>query len=97
MKIKFGYVVLVFFLVGCNLYGRDFSPTQVKSIQNNVTTQSEIFGMFGEPVQKGLESGYETWTYAYQSYSLFEGLRTKNLYIVFNKDNTVRSYSFTSN
>jgi hypothetical protein len=97
MKIRFSYVILVFLLAGCNLYGRDFSSTQVKNIQNNVTTQSEIFGMFGEPVQKGLESGYDTWTYAHQSYSFGEGLRTKNLYIVFNKDNTVRSYSFTSN
>ncbi len=97
MKIKFGYLVLFLFLIGCSIYGRDFSATQVKNIQADVTTQKEIFELFGEPVQKGLESGYETWTYSYQSYSFGEGWRSKSLYVVFDKDNKVRSYSFTTN
>jgi hypothetical protein len=67
MKVR--YLVVILLLVGCAFYGRDFSSTQVKNIQANVTSQREIFGMFGEPVQKGLESGYETWTYTYQYYS----------------------------
>jgi hypothetical protein len=55
-------------LSGCLYMGRDFVTTPVKSIENNVTTQREIFGYFGEPVRKGLENGYETWTYSYQFY-----------------------------
>jgi SmpA/OmlA family protein len=68
----------------------------VKSIQNNVTTQKEIFSYFGEPVRQGLENGYETWTYSYHYYELGQLRDSKELYVVFNKDNTVKSYSFTA-
>lgn len=80
---------------GCIYTGRDFGATEVKSIENNVTTQKEIFGYFGEPIRRGLENGYETWTYSYQYYELGQLRDLKELYVVFNKDNTVRSYSFT--
>jgi len=81
---------------GCLYMGRDFVTTPVKSIENNVTTQREIFGYFGEPIRKGLENGYETWTYSYQYYELAQLRESKELNVVFNKDNTVRSYSFTA-
>ncbi|HXG49884.1 MAG TPA: outer membrane protein assembly factor BamE [candidate division Zixibacteria bacterium] len=83
-------------LSGCLYVGRDFPTTPVKSIENNVTTQREIFAHFGEPLRKGLENGYETWTYSYQYYELGQLRDSKELHIVFNKDQTVRSYSFTS-
>jgi len=83
-------------LSGCIYMGRDFVTTPVKSIENNVTTQREIFGYFGEPIRKGLENGYETWTYSYQYYELAQLRDSKELYVVFNKDNTVRSYSFSA-
>lgn len=97
MTPKISYLFLLFFLWGCVLYGRDFAASQVRNIETNVTTQNQIFGMFGEPVQKGLDSGYEAWTYSHYSYGLGGGWRKKELYIVFNQDRTVRSYSFTSN
>lgn len=99
MRVRFLPLLLVCLLVGCAFYGRDFPSTQVKSIQTGVTTENDIFSVFGEPVQRGLESGYETWTYTYQSYSLGEGWKSKTLHVVFNKDkdSTVRDYSFTSN
>jgi len=81
---------------GCLYMGRDFVTTPVRSIENNVTTQREIFNYFGEPIRKGLENGYETWTYSYQYYELAQLRDSKELYVVFNKDNTVRSYSFTA-
>jgi hypothetical protein len=91
-------VVMVGSLVlsGCLYMGRDFVTTPVKSIENNVTTQREIFGYFGEPIRKGLENGYETWSYSYQYYELAQLRDSKELYVVFNKDNTVRSYSFSA-
>jgi hypothetical protein len=89
-------LVLCLLLSGCLYMGRDFSSTAVKSIENNVTTQREIFNNFGEPDRKGLEDGYETWTYSYQYYELTQLRNSKDLYIVFNKDNTVRSYSYTA-
>lgn len=88
--------VLCLLLSGCLYMGRDFSSTAVKSIENNVTTQREVFNNFGEPDRKGLEDGYETWTYSYQYYELGQLRNSKDLYIVFNRDNTVRSYSFTA-
>jgi len=42
---------LAFFILvsSCIYTGRDFAATQVKNIENNVTTQKEIFSYFGEP------------------------------------------------
>jgi len=97
MRKKLWYPFLFLFVWGCVFYGRDFASSQVKSIETNITTQKEIFNLFGEPVRKGLDSGYETWTYSYHSYTLGEGWKTKELYVVFNKEGTVRTYSFTSN
>lgn len=90
------YLFLALTLWGCVTYGRDFGTTPVKNIQPNVTTQKEIFGYFGEPVRKGLDSGNETWTYSYHTYQIGQLVDSKELYVVFNKDGTVRSYSFTS-
>ena len=56
-----------FLLSGCIYMGRDFSAAPVRTIENDVTTQKEMLGYFGEPARKGLENGYETWTYSYQS------------------------------
>lgn len=88
--------ILCSLLLGCFPIGRDFPVTPVRSIQNNVTTQQEIFANFGEPVRRGLENGFETWTYSYQYYELAQLKDLKELHVVFNKDNTVLSYSFTA-
>ncbi|MGB7949905.1 MAG: hypothetical protein WCH75_19650 [Candidatus Binatia bacterium] len=84
-----------FLVAGCLAMGRDFATGPVGNIENNVTTEKEIFGYFGEPVRRGLENGYETWTYSYQYYELGQLRDFKDLYVVFNKDKTVRTYSFT--
>lgn len=96
MRSIFCYLFLCLFLWGCVSYGRDFATVPVRDIQTNVTTKSEIFGFFGEPVRRGLDSGYETWTYSYHNYELGQLRASKELHIVFNQNGTVRSYSFTS-
>ena len=88
--------ILFLALSGCMALGRDFATTPVRNIQNNITTQNEVFANFGEPVRRGLENGFETWTYSYQYYELAQLKDSKELHIVFNKDNTVLSYSFTA-
>ena len=88
--------ILFLALSGCMALGRDFATTPVRNIQNNITTQKEVFANFGEPVRRGLENGFETWTYSYQYYQLAQLKDSKELHIVFNKDNTVLSYSFTA-
>ncbi len=95
MRAKLACLALVVFLSGCVYLGRDFSTAPVKNIQDNVTTQGDIFNYFGEPERRGLENGYETWTYSYNYWELGQLRDSKELYVVFNKDNTVRSYSFT--
>jgi len=60
----------VFWFPAAFIRGRDFVTTPVRNIENNVTTEKEVFGYFGEPVRRGLENGYETWTYSYQYYEL---------------------------
>lgn len=92
-----GCLFLMFFLVGCAVTGRDFPVTPIKDIQPNVTTKKQIFNTFGEPVEKGLDTGLETWTYLYTTVGTGSGfVSKKHLYVVFNKDDTVRSYSFSS-
>ena len=83
-------------LSGCFYQGRNFDISPVRSIRNDVTTQREIYADFGEPLRRGLENGLETWVYSYQYYELGQLRESKYLYVVFNKDNTVRSYSFTT-
>lgn len=96
MRGKLAGLLLVLFLWGCMIVGRDFPVTPIRTIQQNVTTQRDIFGYFGEPYRRGLDSGYESWTYSFHSYQLGQLQQSKELYVVFNKDGTVRSYSFTS-
>jgi hypothetical protein len=91
-----GCAVLALALCGCFYSGRDFVTTPVKNIENNVTTQKEIYSYFGEPVRKGLENGYEIWIYSYNFYEFGQLRDSKELFVTFNKDNTVRSYSFTA-
>ena len=93
---KFLFVVLVLgFLSGCTFHGRDFPTRPVRNIQPNVTTREKIFAVFGEPVERGIDTGYETWTYYH--YSLGQTLGGKRLYVIFNKDGTVQKYSFSAN
>ena len=79
---------------GCLYYGRDFPVIPVRDIKNNVTTQREIFTNFGEPDRRGLENGYEVWIYSYQYYELGQLRDSKELVVTFDRDNTVRSYSY---
>ena len=83
-------------LSGCITLGRDFPSAPVRNITTNTTTQREIFASFGEPDKRGLENGYETWTYSYAYYELGQLREFKELYVAFENDNTVRSYSFNS-
>jgi hypothetical protein len=89
-------LVLSLALAGCMTVGRDFASQPVRNIQNNITTQDEIFTNFGEPVRRGLENGLETWTYSYQYYEFAQLRDAKELHVVFNQDKTVRSYSFSA-
>lgn len=90
------FLFLFFFLFGCVPVGRDFPTVPIQNIQSNVTTKNQIFAAFGEPVERGFDTGDETWTYYHYVYTP-GGIQTqKRLHVLFNKDGTVRSYSFSS-
>jgi hypothetical protein len=82
---------------GCFTVGDNFSSMPVKKIEKGVTTKKEIEKMFGDPFRTGLDDGYESWTYYYNQWSILSQTRSKDLYVVFNKDGTVRSYTYNSN
>jgi len=89
---------LVLFGGGCFTVGRNFVSTPVKKIEKGVTTKDDIKKWFGDtPFREGLDDGYESWTYLYNRWSPFYQTRSKDLYVIFNKDGTVRSYTFNSN
>lgn len=84
-------------VTGCFTVGRNFTSTPVKSIEKGVSTKADVQKSFGDPFRTGLDDGYESWTYVYNRWMPFSMTRSKDLYIVFNKDGTVRSYTFNSN
>lgn len=89
-------VFALFFLFGCVPLGREFPTVPIKDIQANVTTKNQIFAAFGEPIERGYDTGDETWTYYHYVYSV-GGIQTqKRLHVVFNRDGTVRNYSYST-
>jgi hypothetical protein len=79
---KLGPCGVVFSAFRLHLQGRDFAVAPVRTIENDVTTQKEMLGYFGEPARKGLENGYETWTYSYQSCEFGQLRDFKELYVL---------------
>jgi len=84
---------LCLFLGGC--VGRKFPTPSVKDIRPNVTTKEEVFATYGEPAQRGIDTGFETWRYYY--YSIDQRFGGKELLIIFNTNGTVRNYTYTAN
>jgi outer membrane protein assembly factor BamE (lipoprotein component of BamABCDE complex) len=76
--------------------GRDFVVTPIGGIREGVTTKRDLLMSLGEPYQKGLDGGSESWRYFYGRKTA-GGDRSKELYILFNRDGTVKSYTFNTN
>jgi len=91
----FGFPILLF-LAGCGTMGKDFNTSQVNNIQNHVTSQSEIIENFGIPFKEGTQNGMVMWTYQFDQYNAIGSDHSKDLVILFDKEDTVNSYRFTS-
>jgi hypothetical protein len=92
----FGFFIL-FFLASCSgTIGEDFNTSQVNNIQNHVTSQSEILKNFGTPFKKGIENDLAMWTYQFDQWNAIGPANSKDLIILFDKNNLVNSYRFTS-
>ena len=91
-----GFLIL-FFLAACHgTVGKNFDSSQVKSIQNNVTSQEKIFQTFGAPFKKGLERGQTMWTYQFDQWNAVGPTHSKDFVILFDKENIVKAYRYTT-
>ena len=89
--------LLIFLLaVGCGTAGKNFSSDKVQNIQNNVTTQSEVLDWFGVPYKEGVENTHTMWTYQFDKWYAFADTESKDLVILFDENNIVKAYRFTS-
>ena len=85
-------------LGGCATIGRPFPPEQVRQVKLGETTKTQLLGYFGLPYRRGIEDGDSTWTYVHYKYRLFgERLRTRDLYLRFDPEGRVRSFTYNSN
>ena len=71
--------------------GEPFPVKRVRQIELEKTTMAQIRQMFGDPWRTGLEDGFRTWTYGEYTMKM-----TRDLIIRFDKQNVVKSYSFSS-
>jgi hypothetical protein len=85
-------------LASCATIGRPFPPEQVQQVKIGETTKTQLLGYFGFPYRRGIEDGDSTWTYVHYKYRLFgEKLRTRDLYLRFDDQGRVSSYTYNSN
>ena len=93
----FSALFITLFLAGCGSAGKNFPAVHVDEIQNGVTTQSQILDWFGVAFKEGLRNGNPMWTYQFDAWSSFGKDKSKELIILFDKDNIVRAYRYASN
>ena len=96
MKNAFCVLSLSLFLAGCMTIGKPFPAAEVPSIVVNKTTRSDLVASFGQPYRTGMDDGDETWTYVQYKLRLLGEKDTRDLYVRFNSNGTVKSYSFNS-
>lgn len=84
------------FLAGCLSTGRDFSAAKVSSIKKSVTTRYDIQKWFGYPYMTGIDDGDDAWTYNFTRVSKSGQTLTKTLYVVFDDNGVVKSFTFST-
>ncbi|MFH2070444.1 MAG: outer membrane protein assembly factor BamE [Elusimicrobiota bacterium] len=76
--------------------GRNFQTLDIPRIENDKTTMNDIRKTFGEPNRKGIEDGDLTWTYLYYKLNLLGSKHTRDLYIKFDKNGVVKSFTYNT-
>ena len=84
-------------LAGCYPVGRDFPTFPIEELRPNVTTKSQVYGAFDEPIERGSDSGFETWTYYHYMWTVTGVQNQKRLHVTFNQNGTLRNYSYSAN
>lgn len=97
-KIVFKKVLLVllsvFIISSCATLGTEFDGKYVEKVKIGVTKKSDISEMFGNPWRIGIDNGNKAWTYGYYHFKIFKGIETRDLYVVFDSEGVVKSYTF---
>jgi hypothetical protein len=84
-------------LAGCMTIGRPFRTELVSRIELGKTDEGELLRLFGPPYRRGVDDGDRTWTWLQYKLRVFGTQRTRDLYVRFDGNGKVRSYSFNSN
>ena len=82
-------------LGACATTGQNF-PSRTDWIKKNVTKKDDVKLVLGTPFAVGNSGGVNTWTYGFYKYQLFGKANTKELKFYWNKDNSVKYFSFNS-
>ena len=91
-----GFLIL-FFLTSCHgTVGSNFDSSQVKNIQNNVTSQAEVLERLGAPFKKGVENKQSMWTYQFDIWNAIGPAQSKDLVILFDEKNIVKAFRYTT-
>lgn len=90
-------VVAFSLAVGCGSVGKNFDSGKVQNIKNHATTKNEILDWFGLPFKEGMENGSPMWTYQFDKYFVAGQAKSKDLVILFDNNNVVKAYRYTSN
>jgi hypothetical protein len=96
MKKAWLVAAVAFILSSCITLGRQFSVGQIPRIEIGKTTQDQLVSMFGQPYRHGIEDGDDTATWLSYHVNVLGDERTRDLYVRFNVNGTVKSYSFNS-
>lgn len=85
----------LFLLSSCVSTGRNFT-SNIDWMKKNKTKKKDVQLVFGEPFAVGNSGGVTTWIYAYYKYNLLGKPAHKELKIYWNKDTSVKNFSYTS-
>ncbi|MEC7641413.1 MAG: hypothetical protein VYC17_04570 [Nitrospinota bacterium] len=83
--------------VGCGTIGNQFDSPPPGSIVNHKTTKQDIRTLYGEPHRKGVENGNLIWVYEYSTYNVFGRNTSKDMIVVFDKNDIVQSHQYMAN
>ncbi len=86
---------LVCALSACVTTGNNF-PSRTEWIKKNFTKRDDIKLVMGSPFAVGNSGGINTWTYAFYKYQVFGRTLHKELKLYWNKDGSVKYFSFNS-
>ena len=96
MFFKILFAATFFAIIGCANIGKPFDHALAETIVKGKTTLTEIQNKFGEPFKKGIQNGDRVWVYEYNEYKGSSNSLSRNLTIVFDDDDIVKSHQTMS-